>query len=448
MRRPRSMGWLTRSLRAFENQQSALAALASIPGAVFCLVLLAINDYSAYAIAFAAIVLGSLCALGIVGVRARAAFSYRTLANLLETLASGDFSLRGRSRSRSDTFDEVVMRINALADQLAAQSLKTRESELLLQKVTDQIDIAVFALNRFGEVSFVNPAGLRLLDKQASAVVGTTAHSIGLGPLVGARSSTVHTLRLGSQSGRFHVSADYYVEGGRNYQLLLVTDLQHILFDEERRAWQNLVRVLSHEINNSLSPISSLGATIDELADDTEEGQQIRRGAQVIVERSRHLIAFIRGYSRLTHLAAPQKVPVSLKTLFKELMPLMGSRTITLRSTEDLEVHVDPGQMQQLLINLLKNADEATTDPEMPVEIAWHQDAGSAVIEILDQGAGIANTENLFVPFYSTKGRGSGIGLALCRQIVSNHYGRLTLENRDDQQGAKAIIALPSPTSA
>lgn len=438
---------LLRWLQAFENQQLSLALIAAALPSLLVLMLMVVHNHSGYALLIVAMLLTGIVCYCAITIRQRSIYAFRTLANLLETMIQGDYSLRGRHANVSDALDEVMARINTLANTLANQSLQTRESQLLLQKVTDQIDVAVLAVDDDRRVSFINPATARLLGKESAHIIGKSLADLGLQPLINVDRRQLVALNIGRHSGKFYVYSDRYFEQGQRFRLLLITDIQRILQEEERQAWQNLLRVLNHEINNSLTPIASISDTLRRLSDQQTMPETVRErfneGTAVIKERANALSSFISNYGQLTHLAEPHKQPLSVAQLIGDLRPLFQNRTITIETDADLTVYADRTQMQQLFLNLLKNADEAMDDQAGVITVSWAIENDFVTIRIRDQGCGIANPDNLFVPFYSTKGRGSGIGLALSRQIVFNHYGRLLISNRSDQQGAEAVIALP-----
>lgn len=444
---------LQRLVGAFENQQMLLALGACLPAIAIAVAALRAQGVSGYAQGLVAVLLSALAIFAALRIRRQSVYAFGTIANLLETMNSGDFSLRASDEYVADARREVLVLVNRLANTLAEQNLKTQESRRLLRQVTDQIDVAMIAVDLRERIYSVNLATVRLLERPAAVIVGRTLREVGLEPLKAVRERRqLVELDIGRHSDRFYVYTDRYEEDGQSLQLYLINDIQSILQEEERQAWQNLLRVLSHEINNSLQPIASITDTVQRLVKQHELDEALRakilEGTDVVKERANSLGTFLRSYQQLTRLPAAQKRWLRVAQLVGEVLPLFTHREITTAGDESLEVYADPVQLQQLLINLIKNADEAMDDPAGRIELLWVLEAGYVGIRIRDQGNGIANPENLFVPLYSTKGRGSGIGLTLCRQIVSNHLGRLALRNRDDGQGAEAVIALPASIEA
>lgn len=450
------MTWLTRLKRWWQQRITALDSLENriyyasllcggLPSLIVLVLLLQDDDATHLLLLMLIFLLCWVLTISF-NVKNNLNFSYRTLVNLLEALVKNDHSMRGKLVNGQDGFSESIVMINKLADEMAKQSLESREKQLLLEKVTLQIDLAVFAIDRFQRVSFVNPTGLKLLKCESEDVLLKSVDELGLQPALSGNKNGVCVLNLGGVTGKFHAFCDHYFEEGRTYTLLFLSDLQLILLDEERQAWQRLLRVLGHEINNSMSPITTISETLVEMAENPpSEGfnKKVVQGASVMLERGKRLISFINSYSTLTYLAKPDKSWISIKTLFSQLVPLFTERQIQMVEQEDMRLFVDVSQIQQLLLNLLKNAHEAMAQPDGVIEVRWHTGEKVVHIEVLDSGSGISNSDNLFVPFYSTKGRNGGIGLALCRQISFNHNGRLSLTNRKDKQGAIATLSLP-----
>jgi two-component system nitrogen regulation sensor histidine kinase NtrY len=208
--------------------------------------------------------------------------------------------------------------------------------------------------------------------------------------------------------------------------------------------------VIGHEINNSLTPIKSLAGTLHDVLRKraapqaaAPEQQDLLEGLGLIGDRADSLSKFVATYSQLARLPPPSRQKLSLNALLQRLVTLPAFAGAAFAAPVEIEVEADSGQLDQAVINLLKNAIEANGGSAREVQIDLSRTRTAAVIEIRDQGAGIANPDNLFVPFFTTKPGGSGIGLALSRQIVEGHGGTLSLENRSDRSGCVARIVLP-----
>jgi len=264
-------------------------------------------------------------------------------------------------------------------------------------------------------------------------------------------SASVIRRSFGGSEGRFDVRRFHFRSAGRPQDLLVITDLSRALREEERQAWQRLIRVLGHELNNSLAPIKSMAGTLvrvlarEPLPADWRE--DVDAGLQVIGDRAEALNRFMIGYTALARLPPPQRREVELAPLLRRVAALEQRVPVTLGVLPEVRFSADPDQLEQALINLVKNAAEAALAEQGGVELRARVEGDSLLIEVLDEGLGLARTDNLFVPFFTTKPGGSGIGLVLARQIIEGHGGRLTLQNREDSRGCRAEVWLESGDS-
>jgi nitrogen fixation/metabolism regulation signal transduction histidine kinase len=248
-------------------------------------------------------------------------------------------------------------------------------------------------------------------------------------------------------AGRWGVRRSSFRESGLPNTLLVLTDLTRALREEELQAWQRIVRVLGHELNNSLTPIKSIAGSLTQIIsrqpkpDDWEE--DMRDGLSVIASRSESLGRFIGAYSRLAKLPRPRLAPVDLGALVQRVVGLETRLTIRLLAGPKLMLRADADQLEQLVINLLRNAVDASLETGGGVTVTWSEDGRAVSLVVLDEGLGLSNTTNLFVPFFTTKPGGSGIGLVLSRQIAEAHGGSLSLANREGTRGCQARLSLP-----
>jgi signal transduction histidine kinase len=219
------------------------------------------------------------------------------------------------------------------------------------------------------------------------------------------------------------------------------------LREEERQAWQRLVRVLGHELNNSLTPIKSIAGSLERiLALEARPGDwedDMRRGLSVIAARSESLSRFMNAYAQLAKLPRPRVQPVGIRECVRRVVDLETRLEVEISAGPDLIVPADPDQLEQLLINLLRNGVDAALETGGKVALGWARNGAHVDVWVRDDGPGLSNTSNLFVPFFTTKPGGSGIGLVLCRQIAEAHGGSLRLENRSDGHGCRALLSLP-----
>jgi nitrogen fixation/metabolism regulation signal transduction histidine kinase len=428
---------------SFENRLAATALLGGLPATLIALWLAWTR---APTVELRYVFVGLLLAAWIAGaiaVKRRIVFPLQTVSNLIEAVRYGDYSLRGRRARRGDTLGEVVWEINQLGDTLQQQRTASMEASALIQTVLEELDTAVFAFDGAQRLKLANRAAAELLGRSNESLVGQTAHELGLAALL--QSAGVMSLSFGRRSGRFEVRQREFRESGVPHTLVVVSDLSRTLREEERRSWQRLIRVIGHEINNSLTPIKSLAGTLHDVLRKRSETQEpdLLEGLGLIGDRADSLSKFVATYSQLARLPPPTPLPTSLNALLQRIVTLPAFAGATVVAPVEIEVEVDAGQLDQAVINLLKNALEASDGHARDVRIELTRTRAAAVIEIRDAGAGIANPDNLFVPFFTTKPGGSGIGLALSRQIVEGHGGTLTLENRSDRSGCVARLVLP-----
>jgi two-component system nitrogen regulation sensor histidine kinase NtrY len=435
-----------------EGRVVLLALLAGLPGSACALIILWTGDYAARTQWTLTLLI--LCAwLGFaMAVRERVVFPLQTLSNLLGALREGDFSVRGRSPRPDDALGEVMREVNTLGSTLREQRLGAMEATTLLRTVMRDIDVAIFAFDERQRLRLVNRAGERLLASTAERLLGQTAAELRLAAcLDGPQQSTLQAAFPGG-AGRWGVRRSRIRERGLPLELVVISDLTQALSEQELQAWQRLVRVLGHELNNSLAPIKSIAGSLesilarDRLPEDWRE--DMRRGLNVITSRSDSLTRFIGAYARLAKLPRPQLQPLSVADCVGRAVSSETRLAAAVEPGPPLTVRGDPDQLEQVLINLLRNATDASLAgaPSGPgaVRIGWRRDGTMMEIWVKDEGPGLSGTANLFVPFFTTKPGGSGIGLVLSRQIAESHGGALTLENRMDGPGCVARLRLPA----
>jgi len=431
-----------------EGRVVLLAFLAGLPGSATALFLLWSRNYPLrYELTFTTLI---VCAwLGFAfAVRERVVFPLQTLSNLLGALREGDYSVRGRSPKPDDALGEVMREVNTLGSTLREQRLGAMEATTLLRTVMREIDVAIFAFDEHQRLRLVNRAAERLLAAQPEKLLGQTAQDIGLdGCLNGPEQSTLQATFPGG-AGRFGVRRTGIRERGLPLDLIVISDLTRALSEQELQAWQRLVRVLGHELNNSLTPIKSIAGSLaaiiarEELPDDWRD--DMRRGLTVITSRSESLSRFIGAYARLAKLPRPQLQPLEVRATVERAVSFETRVKVKVNGGPEMTVQGDPDQLEQVLINLLRNAADASLTTNGGVEIGWRLDGAMLDIFIQDEGPGLSSTANLFVPFFTTKPGGSGIGLVLSRQIAEGHGGALTLENRTKGSGCVARLRLPA----
>ena len=379
--------------------------------------------------------------------QSRVVFPLRTLSNLLAALREGDFSIRARGANVEDALGEVLREVNALGETLRQQRLGALEATALLRKVMEEIDVAVFAFDGTGCLRLVNRAGERVLAQPEERLLGRTADELTLEECLQGETPRIEQIAFPGKSGRWEIHRGSFREGGLSHQLLVITDLSRALRDEERQAWQRLIRVLGHELNNSLAPMKSIAENLTSMLGRKERAadwqEDMRSGLTVIAARTDGLARFMNAYARLAKLPPPIFQPLDVGQWIRRVAGLEPRLQVELKLGPEVKIQADQAQLDQLLINLLHNAVDAALETGGGVRVGWGRADGYVEVWIQDDGPGIPNPTNLFVPFFTTKPSGSGIGLVLSRQIAEAHGGSLTLENRESRRGCEARLRLP-----
>jgi two-component system, NtrC family, nitrogen regulation sensor histidine kinase NtrY len=371
----------------------------------------------------------------------------QTMSNLLAALREGDYSIRARGARADDALGEVLLEVNTLGETLRVQRLGAFEATALLRTIMAEIEVSVFTFDPDRRLRLVNRAGEDLLGQTIDKLLGKTARDLGLEAAYDVDQDEPLTLSFPGGSGRWRVGRSTFRERGLPHDLIVLTDLSRTLREEERRAWQRLVRVLGHEMNNSLAPIKSLAGSLETLLrrepmprDWKDDAQS---GLKSIAARADSLSRFMQAYTRLAKLPPPQMEDVDLGELVQRVVNLEPRLKVQIVPGPRLRIRADAAQIEQVLINLVHNAVDAAIETNGAVEIRWREDADSVEVIVKDEGPGIMNPTNLFVPFFTTKPEGSGIGLTLSRQIAEAHDGTVSLANRNDRAGAEAVLQLP-----
>jgi two-component system, NtrC family, nitrogen regulation sensor histidine kinase NtrY len=435
--------------RPTHDQQVFLLTLAAaLPGVLTSLIILWTGAYTPKVQwTLTVIILG--CLLGFAAsVRNRVVLPLQTMANLLAAMREDDFSIRGRTNDPDDPLGAVMIEVNELAETLHEQRLGAVEATALLRTVMEQVDVALFAFDPTERLRIVNRTGERLMGRNMEQMLGRTAEELGVRDWFGDAPRVVDLSLPGGSVGRWEVRRTTFRLGGLPHDLLVLSDVSRPLREQERQAWQRLIRVIGHELGNSLGPIKSIAGSLETLLQRNPPPEDWRddmtRGLQVIAARTESLSRFTAAYSRLARLPAPRLSPAVLKPLLVKIAGLETRVPVQVKSGPDITVSVDVDQIEQLFINLIRNAADACLEAGGgTVTVGWRRTRHGVDIWVDDEGPGLSNTTNLFVPFFTTKPGGSGIGLVLCRQIAEAHEGSLKLENKPDATGARATLTLP-----
>lgn len=433
----------------YEHRIQLLALAAGLPGSLIAILLLWFGDYSSQT-AWTLTVLIIIFWLGFaISLRHRVVFSLQTLSNLLAAMREEDFSIRARGARSDDALGEVMIEVNALSQTLREQRLGALEAAALLRTVIEEIDVAIFTFDNSHTLKLVNRAGERLLARPSERLLGFTAAELGLAGCIEGESARTVELSFPGGVGRWGLRRGSFRQDGLPHDLIVLSDLSRTLREEERQAWQRLIRVLGHELNNSLAPIQSVAQSMESNLQraqiDTPPSSKIdivlddlRQGLAIIRSRTEALGRFMAAYARLARLPQPTLAPVDLRELVRRVAELETRVRVQVVEGPPVTISADRDQLEQLLINLIRNAAEAVLEIGGEVLVKWSLERSRVQLSIIDDGPGLSNTTNLFVPFFTTKPGGSGIGLVLCRQIAEAHGGSLTLENRHGCRGCEA----------
>jgi two-component system, NtrC family, nitrogen regulation sensor histidine kinase NtrY len=385
----------------------------------------------------------------------------QTLANVVGALRDEDYSFRARLAVPNDALGELSLEVNALADLLAQHRTGAIEAAALLQRVVEEVEIPIFAFDPAGKLRLLNSAGEKLLQQPSILLLGKTATELRLDNSLSCENETLIQLQFGT-GARWFVRRSAFRQQGVPHTLVVLSDVSRALREEERRAWQGLIRVMGHELNNSLAPIKSiagsLNARLSGIDLGTEEREDFERGLGIIESRAASLNRFLQAYRQLAQMPPPALKKCSVSAVARRITAMEPRVRVALVPGPDINLMADPDQLEQMLINLLRNAADAVLESaelaenpngskrpvgEPKIELTWKLNGREIVLTIDDNGPGLMNPSNVFVPFYTTKPSGSGIGLVLSRQIAEAHGGSLELSNRTDQRGCRVTITLP-----
>jgi len=448
----------------YEHRISLYSLLVALPGILISGILVWLQPWSTeskLAFSFAELFVWWVLALAL---HAQTVRPLQTLANVVAALREEDYSFRARGAIADDALGELSLEVNALADLLADQRIRAIEATALLRRVVEEIDAPLFAFDPDRVLRVVNPAGEKLLQQAAVRLLGRTADEIGLADCLSAASEALVALPANSSSARWLVRQSKFREKGVPHTLVVLSDVSRALREEERSAWQRLIRVLGHELNNSLAPIKSIAGSLSSRLAQTElnpdQRRDFERGLAIIEARTASLNRFLQAYRQLAQMPPPAVKKVALRPIIERVAFLETRLVVAISQGPDVMLMVDPDQIEQMLINLVRNAVEAAlelspvndlpstsgTGPETSeplVTLSWKVEDHSIVLTIEDNGPGLLNPSNAFVPFYTTKPAGSGIGLALSRQIAEVHGGSIELSNLNGKRGCQVRVRLP-----
>jgi two-component system, NtrC family, nitrogen regulation sensor histidine kinase NtrY len=386
----------------------------------------------------------------------------QTLANVISSLREEDYSFRARNASADDALGELSLEVNSLADMLSGEKLRSVEATALLQRVVDEIDAPLFTFDPASTLRLVNPAGERLLRHNKARLLGRSAAELGLEQCLSGDNESLVELSVNGSQARWLLRRSSFRQSGVPHTLVVLSDVSRALREEERRTWQRLIRVLGHELSNSLAPIKSIAGSLSSRLSTTSMDVAVRsdlqRGLEIIEARSASLHRFLEAYRRLAQMPAPALREITLAPLIARAAGLETRLRVCVQPGPDLSFQADPDQLEQMLINLIRNAADAVLETRASaaeeqsskeatekngVLVRWDAGTEDVTLSIEDEGPGLLNPANVFTPFYTTKPNGSGVGLVLSRQIAEAHGGSIEITNRANARGCVVRVVLP-----
>jgi two-component system nitrogen regulation sensor histidine kinase NtrY len=372
----------------------------------------------------------------------------RALTDGIASLKDRDFSV-SVTPATLDEMGDLVTTYNGLGDRLRVERQSLYQRELMLDTVIQATPLALVLTNAADAVLYSNTTARQLFGEGRKLEGERFSRYLDAAPAplreaIDRGGDTLFTLEIGGEPQVYHVSQRQFLLNSLPHRLLLLKQLTREINSQEVATWKKVIRVIAHELNNSLAPISSLAHSGQILARSPPDPEQLTRVFATIEDRARHLAGFIEGYSQFAKLPHPRLAPVSWDVLLERLRVVVTFRLVN--PPPQRAASFDTAQMEQALINLLKNARESGSLPD-DIELAVALAAQGFTIEVRDRGPGFtpAALENALVPFYSTKETGTGLGLTLCREIVEAHGGRLRIANRE---GGGALVALWLPNGS
>ncbi|RSL17781.1 histidine kinase/DNA gyrase B/HSP90-like ATPase [Edaphobacter aggregans] len=438
---------------SFEKRLRLWLYLLSLPALLLCWVLLSQHSVEVSVQCIVLLVFAAGWAFAVSLLTEQITRPLQTLSNVVAALREDDYSFRARGGRRNDAMGDLALEINALAAMLQNQRASALEAMALVERVMSSMQSPVLAFDPQNRLRLLNPAAERAFNLRGQIAVGHSAQKLQLGYLLDTSDDDLLSLGDGQQASRWVVKRTNFRLRGVPHTLLVLSDVSAALREEERIAWERLIRVLGHEINNSLTPIKSIAGSLRARLSSlraVDNDRDFDSGLEVIENRAESLNRFLQAYRQLMGLPAPKLAPVSLTALLERVARLETRVLVTVAHADDLTLRVDADHIQQALINLTRNAAEAALSPDAAgdgppcVRIEWERTASEVVIAVTDNGTGLTNAGNLFVPFYTTKPSGTGIGLVLAQQIAQAHRGSVQLANRSDGEiGCRAELKLP-----
>lgn len=379
------------------------------------------------------LIAGSVLALLLLGLYRKISAALRRAIVQLDAVLLQDFSIRARPVYAGGKLAELQRQLHAISDSLQTNKRGQDQQSLLLYRLIDQLDTPILIFDQRLKLCYANPGAASVFGRPWQTLRHASPALLGL-------VNKPHWRCAGAQQAQqWQIHHSLFWEQGESHQLLVFINIQAALREGQLQAWQKLIQVMSHEIRNSLTPVMALVQNLHARTDDARDLQALA----VIDERCQHLQDFVKRYTELHKAPVLKQEWLSARTLSQRLSQLLMDAQLQATGTH-VQIWADALLLQQVLINLIKNALDAGSPPGT-VRLAFSHGRQHVEIRVLDRGHGIASPDKLFVPFYSTKPHGQGIGLSLSRHLIEQMGGQLRLSNNADGVGACATIRLPQP---
>ncbi len=363
-----------------------------------------------------------------------------SLTNVVESIRLEDYSLQLKDNYQDGVIKLLMHEVTALSDDLQQRKQTYNQNYLLIYHLIEQLEAPIAIFNEQKQLTHANNAFSQYIEKPWQTMRLAHCEKSGLSFKKGWHFTDPFQEKI------WQLKSSQFIEESNVFHLVILTNVENLLRANQQKSWQQIIRVLSHEIHNSLTPIKSLTQSLISME---EQQSPSLKALQVILDRSNSLQEFVDRYGNISKRFITNKTIVNAAHFVDSVVTLFPDKNIVVNNETEY-LYGDSMLLKQVLINLIKNALEASLDsPNLPIELEIFEQKASrqVVIVIRDHGAGISNMDNLFVPFYTTKSNGHGIGLGLCKNIIEQHNGRLTLENNLETAGATATIFLPPPAN-
>jgi nitrogen fixation/metabolism regulation signal transduction histidine kinase len=394
--------------------------------------LLATYEWQPFNIGLALMIIVLLLISGISAFEQRILSTYSRAMLHLEAVKVEDYTQYAKSEFEEGITADFHKELHEISHYLQVQKSQYDQHAMLLYQLIDQLDTPMLVFNNKQKLSYANAAFAVLFGQPWQMFRLASPKFLGL-------EKKREGWEIKDKPGQWHISQSEFIDAGERHQLLVFTNIDAAIRASQLSAWQQIIRVLGHEIRNSLTPVSSLAESLATKLESEREKQAL----SVISDRCIHLQDFVNRYSSLSQKLNLNIESIDIKRFIDKLNALFPEHQLNIKTKAKL-LSADPAFIEQVFINLIKNAYEASASQ---IAISFEEKNGRSLISLIDNGQGFANIENLFVPLFSTKQQGQGIGLTFCRNIIEQHNGSIELINNtakvNQGRGVTVSISLP-----